>query len=156
MFCLGFIDFEFTMSSWAFIDSTNGRLTSKSREVSKPRDWGLNFANHSDIWQAPRQQRCRDACQISERYDHYNIQSPGFETSRDLAVRRPSQPRITSQTMLVIGIDHDTLCAGRRGRKRPRNGRHNSCCAGLQYQPLQRRPYKWSISILPRSQFYKK
>ena len=27
--------------------------------------------------------------------------------------------------------------------------------AGLQYQPRQRRPYKWSISILPRSQFYK-
>ena len=25
------------------------------------------------------------ACQISERYDHYNIQSRGFETSRDLA-----------------------------------------------------------------------
>ena len=33
-------------------------------------------------WQAPRQQRCRDACQISERYDHYNIQSRGFKTSR--------------------------------------------------------------------------
>ena len=32
---------------------------------------------------------------------------------------------------------------------------HNSCCSGLQYQPLQRRPYKWSISILPRSQFTK-
>ena len=22
------------------------------------------------------------------------------------------------------------------------DGRHNSCCAGLQYQPLQRRPYR--------------
>ena len=59
-----------------------------SREVSKPRDSGLDFSNRSQIWQAPRQQRCRDACQISERYDHYNIQSRGFETSRDLAVRR--------------------------------------------------------------------
>ena len=29
------------------------------------------------------------------------------------------------------------------------------CCSGLQYQPRQRRPYKWSISILPRSQFTK-
>ena len=28
------------------------------------------------------------ACQFSERYDHCNIQSRGFETSRDLAVRR--------------------------------------------------------------------
>ena len=34
--------------------------------------------------------------------------------------------------------------------------RHNECCAGLQYQPWQGRRYKWSISILPRSQFYKK
>ena len=33
-------------------------------------------------------QRCRDVCQISERCDHYNIQSRGFETSRDFAVRR--------------------------------------------------------------------
>ena len=37
-----------------------------------------------------------------------------------------------------------------------RAGQHNECCAGLQYQPRQRRPYKWSISILPRSQFNKK
>ena len=27
-------------------------------------------------------------------------------------------------------------------RKRPRDGRHNSCCSGLQYQPLQHRPYR--------------
>ena len=25
---------------------------------------------------------------------------------------------------------------------RPRDGRHNSCCSGLQYQPLQHRPYR--------------
>ena len=36
-----------------------------------------------------------------------------------------------------------------------RAGRHTECCSGLQYQPRQRRPYKWSISILPRSQFTK-
>ena len=67
--------------------------------------------------------------------------------------------------LLIIGIDHDrvwagvvgtairnsTSCAGRRGRA----GRHNECCSGLQYQPRQRRPHKWSISILPRSQFSK-
>ena len=35
-------------------------------------------------------------------------------------------------------------------------GRHNECCAGSQYQPRQCRPYKRSISVLPRSQFYKK
>ena len=53
------------------------------------RDSGSNISNHSEIWQAPRQSCCRDACQISERYDRYNIQSRGFETSRDLAVRGP-------------------------------------------------------------------
>ena len=70
----------------------------------------------------------------------------------------------------VIGIDHDTVCAGvvgtairnstscagRRAAACGLAGRHNECCSGLQYQPRQRRPYKWSISILPRSQFYKK
>ena len=70
----------------------------------------------------------------------------------------------------VIGIDHDTVCAGvvgtairnstscagRCAAACGRAGRHNECCSGLQYQPRQRRPYKWSISILPRSQFYKK
>ena len=64
------------------------RLTARSREVSKPRDSGLNFSNRSEIWQVPRQRCCRGACQISERYDNCNIQSRGFETSRDLAVRR--------------------------------------------------------------------
>ena len=68
-----------------------------------------------------------------------------------------------------IGIDHDTVCAGvvgtairnstscagRRAAACGRAGRHNECCSGLQYQPRQRRPYKWSISILPRSQFTK-
>ena len=47
-------------------------LTARSGEVSKPRDSGLDFSNRSEIWQAPRQQRCRDACQISKRYDGYN------------------------------------------------------------------------------------
>ena len=30
--------------------------------------------NRSDNWQTPREQFCRDPCQISERYDHYNTQ----------------------------------------------------------------------------------
>ena len=47
----------------------------------------LDFSNRSEIWQAFRQQHCLDACQILERYDHYNIQTRGFETSRELAVR---------------------------------------------------------------------
>ena len=54
--------------------------------------------------------------------------------------------KLTTYTVctVVVGtaIRHSTRCAGRGGRKRPRNGRHNSCCAGLQYQPLQSRPYR--------------
>ena len=71
----------------ASIHQAHGRLTARSREVSKPRDSGLDRSNSSKIWQAFRQPRCRNACQNSERYDHCNIQSHGFETSRDLAVR---------------------------------------------------------------------
>ena len=70
---------------------------------------------------------------------------------------------------MTIGIDHDTVCAGvvgtairnstscagRRAAACGRAGRHNECCSGLQYQPRQHRPYKWSISILPRSQLTK-
>ena len=76
---------------------------------------------------------------------------------------------IHSTAHIVIGIDHDrvcagvvgtairnsTSCAGRRAAASGRAGRHNECCSGLQYQPRQHRPYKWSISILPRSQFTK-
>ena len=54
------------------------RLTARSRETSKPQDSGLDFSNRSEIWQAPQQQCCWDACQISvryRRYDQYNIQS---------------------------------------------------------------------------------
>ena len=45
---------------------------------------------------------------------------------------------------VVVGteIRHSTPCAGRHGRNRPRDGRQNSFCAGLLYQPLQRRPYR--------------
>ena len=72
-----------------FTKPTDVLNTVRSRKASKPRDSCLDFSNRSEIWQAPRHQRCRDTCQISERYDHDNIQSCGFKTSRDLTVRRP-------------------------------------------------------------------
>ena len=78
----------YTMASVHYAD---GRFTPKSRGVSKPRDWMLWWSDRSELWQASRQQRCcRGACQISERYDHYNIQSRGFETLRNLSVLRAS------------------------------------------------------------------
>ena len=46
------------------------------------------LSDRSEIWQAPRQHCCRCACQISKWCDHLNYQCRGFETSRDLTVRR--------------------------------------------------------------------
>ena len=77
--------------TWTFHEgqwSIHLKLTAKSHEVSKPRDSSLDFSSRSDIWRAPRQQRCWDACQISERCDHYNIQSGDFESSRNFRIRR--------------------------------------------------------------------
>ena len=65
-------------------------FTARSRKVSSPRDSGKYYSNRSDIWQTPEQQSYRDAYQASKRYEHYDIQSCGFEISRDLAARRPS------------------------------------------------------------------
>ena len=44
-----------SMQDSRFLDlySQNG-LTTKSREVSKPQDSGLNFSNRSEIWQTSR------------------------------------------------------------------------------------------------------
>ena len=64
------------------------RLIVRSREVSKPRDLYLELFDRSEIWQALRQHCCRCACQISKRYDNLKYQSRGFETSRDLTIRR--------------------------------------------------------------------
>ena len=52
--------------------------------------------------------------------------------------------------VVLVGtaIRHSTRCAGRRGRKRPHDGRHNSCCARLQYQQLQRRMYRGQFLYL--------
>ena len=57
------------------------------RDLVKSRDSYLDISNRSEISQAPRQLRYRDACHISERYDHYHTQTRGFETSRYLTVR---------------------------------------------------------------------
>ena len=74
--------------AWAPSQYPKRRLIVRSREVSKPRDLYLELSNRSEIWQAPRQRCCRSACQISKRCDDLNFQSRGFETSRDLTIRR--------------------------------------------------------------------
>ena len=60
----------------------------KSRKVSKAGDRVLKYSYRFEIWQAPRQQCCRGACQISERSDNSKYKSRGFETLRGLTIRR--------------------------------------------------------------------
>ena len=73
---------------WTLFQYSIRRLIVRSRKVSKPRDLYLELSDRSEIWQAPRQHCCRCACQISKRCDNLNYQSRGFETSRDLTIRR--------------------------------------------------------------------
>ena len=77
-----------TLGSGAPSQYPKRRLSVRSHKVSKPRDLYLELPDRSKIWQAPRQQCCRCACQISKRYDNLKYQSRGFETWRDLTERR--------------------------------------------------------------------
>ena len=79
------------------------RLTAKSHEVTKPRDCMLLSSHRSDILQASRQHCCRGASQISELLKKSKPGSRGFETSRDLAVRRPSAWWIEAQRFGCYG-----------------------------------------------------
>ena len=70
-----------------------GPLFTKRSTSYRNISWSLEAARFaSRLFQSPWNLTgcCRDACQISERYDHYNIQSRSFETSRDRAVKCPS------------------------------------------------------------------
>ena len=62
--------------------------TSRSLEVSKPRDWYFELSYRFEIWQTHRQHCCRSVCQISERSDNSKYKSRGFETLRDPTERR--------------------------------------------------------------------
>ena len=64
------------------------RLIVRSRKVLQPRDLYLELYDRSEFWQAPRQQCCRCACQISKRYENFDTWSRAFETLRDLTMRR--------------------------------------------------------------------
>ena len=52
------------------------------------RDLYLDLYDRSEIKQAHQQHCCREAYQTSKRCDKSNYQSRGFETSRDLMIRR--------------------------------------------------------------------
>ena len=57
-------------------------LTPRSPQVSKPRDWMLQWSYHSEICQAFRRRCCRGACLFSERLDKSELESRGFEAAR--------------------------------------------------------------------------
>ena len=46
-------------------------LFTKRADFSQLRDLCLDFSNRSAIWHTRRKQRCQNACQISEQYNHY-------------------------------------------------------------------------------------
>ena len=58
-------------------------LIVRSHKVLKTRDLYSELSDYSEIWQC-----CQHACQISKQYDNLNCQSHGFETSRNLTIRR--------------------------------------------------------------------
>ena len=72
----------------ASIDLAAGRLTTRSREVAKPRNLLLYWPSCSKMWQASRQRCCRGDCKISKRLS--KPESLGFVISRYLVVWHPS------------------------------------------------------------------
>ena len=73
---------------WAPFQNPIRRLIVRSRKVSKARHRMSKWPYRFEIWQAHRQQCCRCACQISEPSKNSKYKSRGFETLRDLTIRR--------------------------------------------------------------------
>ena len=72
------------LTSWALFHYRIRLLIVRSRRASKPRGWYLDSYDRSEIWEAPRQQCCGRACQISKRCDDSTYQSRGSETLSDI------------------------------------------------------------------------
>ena len=76
------------LPTWAPFQYPIRRFIVRSRGVSKPRDWWIKLSRRFEIWQVLWQPCCCGACQVSERSDNSKYKSRGFETLRDLTVRR--------------------------------------------------------------------
>ena len=74
---------------WGSVHWGVWRLLLRSLQVSKAWACMVKFSHRFDIWQASRQQRCRDTCQISKRLGKSKHPPRSFEISRDLTIRRP-------------------------------------------------------------------
>ena len=81
---------------WGFvIGSAQGLYAQSGRTSYRKISWNLEAARFGfGLFQSLWNLTCISAAvlsrclSISERYDHYSVQSRGFDTSRDLAVRR--------------------------------------------------------------------
>ena len=77
------------ISHWGSVHWGVGPILLRSLEVSKAWACMVKFSHRFDIWQASRQQRCRDTCQVSKRLGKSKHTSRSFEISHDLTRRRP-------------------------------------------------------------------
>ena len=83
--------------------SLSGKDVVPSNPVkSRSREMGLYWSYSFEIWQATRQPCCRGACQISERLEKFKPESRGFETLRDLTVRRLSASCMEAQNPDIV------------------------------------------------------
>ena len=69
---------------WDWPRPLDSRMLVQYRVSHNVWDWCWEFSNRPEIWQVD----CRTASQISRRYGYLNIQSRGFQTWWDLAIRR--------------------------------------------------------------------
>ena len=90
---------------WGNSDAWSGLTHLGLSSLSGTARYHLNCFNRSIIWRAHRQKCCWDVCQISERNGRYNIQYRRLDTSRDLAVRRPSSQWVDSLNCIALNDD---------------------------------------------------
>ena len=88
--CVGCVKLEtrdFNRSIWALFQYPIRHLTDLEKSRSRyMRDWKFELSYCFDIWQGPRQQCCRGACQMSERSDNFKHKSRCFKSSQDLTI----------------------------------------------------------------------
>ena len=94
------------------------RIIVSSRKDLKAWDRVLKCSYRFEILQAHGQQCYRGACQISERSDDSKHKSRGFETSRDLSIRRligywnraqVTSPQITSAIVKMSSVQRQRI-----------------------------------------------
>ena len=106
-----------------------------SRNLEATR-YGMYLSDRSEICQVNRQHSYRGACRIPERSHYFNIQSRGFETSRDLIIRRLQFLLVNKESQcFAAAID---LAPSRLGTVRTYETGFAYSCMSIDF-------HKWSI-----------